>query len=358
MNPVVWTTAVLASLFTPASSDAASFQVVEWRKHDVIKMTGVLEDGDVGRFLTTVTGVEPLRHGYRVLLLDSPGGSVSEALRLSAALKNFNVHTVIPDGAKCASACASIVFIGGALRTMEHFGALGQHSCSRGGVQDAVCNEVLSQHALLNGVSHGSVAAFVTNVPPEEILWFSRADADGWGLSRYAGELESGFEKSEPRVFEILRGKRPGAQSAWRIDFREDAFEAFLRPASDDERELELNIFCDERMKGRLFLSMEVHGPSAVIENAASFVIVSTDIFEWKDENPRIYQYDNLVTEVVTEIPQDHIVDFLQLAQSLNFRIDMKQPYTEVVANTYLDGSRRNLIFAANNCVNSSEGNQ
>lgn len=117
--------------------------------------------------------------------------------------------TPSPDGARCASACASIVFIAGKTRTVEDRGSLGQHSCSRGGVPDEACNKAISRHAVKHGVSHGSIAAFVTYVAPESILWSSREDAEGWGLTNYPTEDLSGFVRSEPRVLKVLTGEMP-----------------------------------------------------------------------------------------------------------------------------------------------------
>ena len=168
-------------------------------------------------------------------------------MKISKIMDGVPFHTIIPNGARCASACGSIVFIAGKYRTVEPLGLLGQHSCSINRQPFQACNELISQHGLHHGVSHGSIAAFVTYVLPNEILWFSRKKSDGYGLTRYPGERMSGFEKSEPIVIEALFGRMPPAQSAWRLDFHEDGFRAFLRPASDHEREMQTNLFCNEK---------------------------------------------------------------------------------------------------------------
>ncbi len=273
--------AFLCFLATTEVGLVAEFEIVDWRGHQVLKMSGEIDSGTADKFLAKSGSVSALPHGLPVLLLDSSGGSVSEALAISGILGVRKFHTVVANGSRCASACASLVFIAGSQRTVEPFGLLGQHSCSKGGVPDQQCNELLAEHGYAHGVSHGSIAAFVTYTAPEDIIWFSREDADGWGLTRYAGEAESGFEKSEPRAIAMIVGRKPQAQSAWRIDFREDGYEAFLRPVSDDERELELNLFCIESFPGRLFLSMEVNGPTDAVREAAAAVTVETDKFSW-----------------------------------------------------------------------------
>ncbi|MGY5811905.1 hypothetical protein ACXHXG_29905 [Rhizobium sp. LEGMi198b] len=334
-----------------APAAAADVEVVEWRGHKVVSLTGDIDKGTEQKLAEKLAEVAPLPYGLPVLLLNSPGGLVDEALKISALLDGKRVHTVVPDGAKCASACASIVFIAGAARTVEEGGLLGQHSCSRGGVPDKDCNEKLSQHAVEHGVSYGSIAAFVTYVSPENILWFSREDAEGWGLTKYPGEDLSGFEKSEPRVFKLLSGKIPPAQSAWRINFRDDGYEAFVRTVSDAEREMQLNVFCTEKVSGHLFLSMEVNGPADVVRDAIIGTSVVTDKGDWKDYRPLVLQQTKQITEIVTAIPTKQLKAFLTKADRLSFGVALKKPYEPMIAQTWLASSRKVLMFAANNCT-------
>lgn len=330
---------------------AADFTEEIWRGHKVLRMSGKIDTGSFDKFKSVALSVPILKHGYRILLLDSAGGSVTEALKISQLIRQLQFHTVIPNNAECASACASIIFIGGNSRTVEPFGLFGQHSCSRAGVQDKKCNDEISQHAFENGVSYGSVDAFVTNVPPEKILWFSREDADGYGLTRYAREAENDFMKSEPIVLELIMGKLPKAQTAWRIDFYQDGWRAFLRPYADHIREMQLNVYCSERNRGRLFISMEVNGSVNVVRDAVQFVKVSTDNFYWKDSQPLIEQFDRKVTEIRTEIPSNSIKRFLRDSNYLEFYIETKKPFKPMIAKTSLSGSRNALLFAANNCA-------
>lgn len=332
----------------PAWADIISLE--EWRGHSVLRMSGPIGTGLAKQLTERLPEADVWAHGARILLLDSPGGDVDEALKVSQVLDEFSVHTVVPNGGRCASACGSIIFVAGHYRTVEAFGMIGQHSCSVGGVQDDECNEEIAMHAVANGISHGSIAAFVTYVSPDEILWFSREDVDGWGISRYPGEEAGGFEKSEPRVIQMLTGAPPPAQSAWRLDFFGDGFRAFLRPSSDAERELQLNIFCYESLPGRLFISMEIHGPRESIENALIEVQVLSENYGWKFSDPWILQEDQHVASVVVEVPRDFIIPFLTEMDQLIFNIDYRDPFQPMKATTYLAASRKNLVFAANHC--------
>src|SRR3954451_21374983 len=73
--------------------------------------------------------VAPAAHGYRLLVLDSPGGSVHEAMKVAGEIDALEMHTIVPAGASCQSACAAILFVSGAVRTVEEGGMLGLHNC-------------------------------------------------------------------------------------------------------------------------------------------------------------------------------------------------------------------------------------
>lgn len=318
-----------------------------------MRLTGEISAGLVDELATKIDKADIWADGTKVLLLDSPGGSVDEALRVSELLRNFPVRTVVPNGASCASACGSIIFVAGKYRTVEAFGKIGQHSCSRGGLPDQVCNEEIAEHAVRHGVSHGSIAAFVSYTPPSEIIWFSREDVDGWGLSRYPGETESGFEKSEPRVLKMLTGAMPPAQSAWRLDFHGDGFRAFVRTVSDAEREMQLNLFCYESLPGRLFLSMEINGDIETLRSAIIKVSVFVEGDGWETDRPMIFQDDSAVASVVTEVPRELIRRLLTSSDLLVFQVGLREPFVPIQATTHIAASRKNLLFAANNCARS-----
>ena len=317
----------------------------------VLKLTGVIDAGAADKFAKAADRVKPLPHGLPVLLLDSPGGNVGEALKISQLMDQHPFHTVVPDGAKCASACASIVFIAGKNRTMEETGLLGQHSCALNGVPQQSCNDALSQHAVEHGVSYGAVAAFVTNVAPDKILWFSREEAEGWGLTKYPGEDLSGFERSEPRAFKMITGKDPPAQTSWRISFRDNGYEAFSRPISDVEREGQLDVFCDERLKRHLFLGMEINGPAENIRAAIQGVHIQTDLSSWSIQKQVVVQKSARISEVMIDIPAAEIKPLLSLAQTLEFTVSFAKPYAPMVVKTSLAKSQKVLLFAANHCV-------
>lgn len=249
-----YTLCLASSVLAPSEGPAMEFKLVEWRSHQVLRANGEIIKGDASALAKWLPALKPLPYGLPVILLNSPGGNVDEALRISELLTSRWVHTVVPSGARCASACASIFFIAGKDRTVEEGGLLGQHSCSVGGIKDQQCNDTISANAIAQGVSHGSIAAFITYADPSEMIWFDRELADCNGITRYPFETESGFNKSEPCVIKVITGHFPPAQSAWRVDFEKDGYRAFLRPALDHLRELELSLYCNDQVPSTLSL--------------------------------------------------------------------------------------------------------
>lgn len=347
---------VFGAAFSSGYSYAGSIEKLRWRGHDVLKLTGTIDEELVTEFLSKRNQAEVWPHGASLLLLDSPGGGVLAALAIVNLLDQGTWHTVIPNGAECASACASILFVSGTYRTVEPFGKLGQHSCSRGGLPDDTCNDLMAENAYAHGVSKGSIQAFSRYTKPEDMLWFSREDADGWGLTRYPGEKESGFEKSEPRVLNMLTGVKPDPQAAWRLDFHNDGYRAFSRPSADDEREMQVSLFCNENIKGVLITSMDITGPVDVVKENVTGAWLAGDGIKFIETMPLIAAADPVVTRVFLYIPPEDLLHFLQKTKEFIFNVDFKRPYIAMKATSQLAGSRKNLIFAANHCATGTYG--
>jgi hypothetical protein len=340
----------LSLVFLIGTAHAGTIEKVRWRGHNVLKLTGSIDDELVTEFMSARDHAEVWPHGAQVLLLDSPGGGVMAALAIVNLMDQGTWQTVIPNGAECASACASILFVSGAYRTVEPFGKLGQHSCSKGGLPDDKCNDLMSENARAHGVSYGSIKAFAGYASPGEMIWFSREDADGWGLTRYPGEKESGFQKSEPRVLNMLTGVKPEPQTAWRLDFHNDGYKAFSRPSADDEREMEIGLFCNEAIPGALIATMDITGPVEVVKENVTGAWLGADGVKFIEAMPLIMPADPMVTRVFLYIPPEALIHFLKKTREFVFHVDFKKPFTAMRATTQLAGSRKNLIFAANHC--------
>lgn len=311
-------TALLMAWLSCASA-AAALEITEgsWNGHEAILLTGTIELGDAPRLIAALDELESMPHGAKLILLDSPGGSVGAALAISAALDRLpgRIHMLIPAGRRCASACASILFIAGDYRMVEEGGFLGQHSCaSPEGTPSSTCNEVVAQHGYEHGVSHGSIAAFITQVPPEDILWFSREDAECWGLARYPFTEESGFFNVEPCFLKVIGVDGRPPQQVWRVDFEGDGYRAFTRSLGDHLREGQLSLFCDEQFPGRLFLSLETAGEASVIEASITGIVIEADPVGTATPAYLVQQMDEQYSRIIVALPPEATLDILQRA--------------------------------------------
>ncbi|WP_233873407.1 lysozyme inhibitor LprI family protein [Paraburkholderia adhaesiva] len=96
-------------------------------------------------------------------------------------MDKVRVYATVPDNAKCASACASIVFASGERRSIVGSGLLGFHSCyKRDGktyTEDSLCNEIIAANAMQRGVSHAGINRFVKQYGARDMAWVGRDTA-------------------------------------------------------------------------------------------------------------------------------------------------------------------------------------
>lgn len=92
-------------------------------------LIGSISPGDAERMIEALSAHTSAGHSVRKLYLNSPGGSVVDALALGRHLRADKMETVVTEGDICLSACPYI-FAGGTKRSAK--GALGVHQHSFG----------------------------------------------------------------------------------------------------------------------------------------------------------------------------------------------------------------------------------
>jgi len=139
---------------------------------------GKIQDGDAKKFLQVAGMADRDAEGLVPLVLSSPGGNVEAAFRVVDAMDKVRVYTIVANDARCASACASILFASGERRSVMGTGLLGFHSCYRRAGQtyakDSLCNEVISANALQRGISHAAINRFVKQYGARDMAWVGR----------------------------------------------------------------------------------------------------------------------------------------------------------------------------------------
>lgn len=120
----------------------------------------------------------------RVVLLDSPGGRIEEALELAGEIEQRGMSTAVPRGMGCYSACAYVFFAG-----REHVveGRLGVHQISAGGEGDLAGTVAYfsTVHDALKrlDVPDGVIKAML-RTPPSDVYVFSDAEIAEMSINR------------------------------------------------------------------------------------------------------------------------------------------------------------------------------
>lgn len=139
---------------------------------------GRIQEGDAKKFLEFAKMADRDDEGLVTLVLNSPGGNVEAAFRVVDAMDKVRVYTTVPDNARCASACASILFASGERRSVVGTGMLGFHSCYRRDgrtyAEDSLCNEIIAANAMQRGVSHAGINRFVKQYGARDMAWVGR----------------------------------------------------------------------------------------------------------------------------------------------------------------------------------------
>ncbi|WP_349607520.1 lysozyme inhibitor LprI family protein [Cupriavidus sp. DF5525] len=139
---------------------------------------GRIQEGDAEKFLAFAKMANRDDEGLVTLVLNSPGGNVEAAFRVVDAMDKVRVYTTVPDNARCASACASILFASGERRSVVGTGMLGFHSCYRRDgrtyAEDSLCNEIIAANAMQRGVSHAGINRFVKQYGARDMAWVGR----------------------------------------------------------------------------------------------------------------------------------------------------------------------------------------
>ncbi|WP_321786235.1 ATP-dependent Clp protease proteolytic subunit [Paraburkholderia sp. J94] len=164
-------------LIIPGTAPAMDFKIY-YQPQLKLKMVigeGRIQEGDAEKFLAFARMADRDDEGLVILVLNSPGGNVEAAFRVVDAMDKVRVYTTVPDSAKCASACASILFASGERRSVMGTGLLGFHSCYRRDgrtySEDSLCNEIIAANAMQRGVTHAGINRFVKQYGATDMAW-------------------------------------------------------------------------------------------------------------------------------------------------------------------------------------------
>jgi hypothetical protein len=177
----------IAAGFLLAGLAVADAMTFTWRDRLTVHASGPIEKGDAAQFAALPK--------FDTLELDSPGGSVGEALTMAAIMHaRGGIRTVVKPGSSCASACAMALFVSGETRIVYMGGRIGIHSCAMpDGTPAPECNKAMAANALGHNVPWGVIETFGNQTKPSSMLWLGAEDAECWGLMKWSAEDESHF---------------------------------------------------------------------------------------------------------------------------------------------------------------------
>jgi tetratricopeptide (TPR) repeat protein len=138
---------------------------VVFEKFNGIFATGPIEEGDAEKFARIIPSAGRDMYGNIALAISSPGGSVIEAFKIVDIMDREEVSVYVPGNARCASACASIIYLSGRFHTLLDEGAIGFHTCvAETGVgfhPSSFCNKKIIDNAVDHGTDYAPMEYFM-----------------------------------------------------------------------------------------------------------------------------------------------------------------------------------------------------
>src|SRR2546421_2121637 len=138
----------------------------------VVILEGPLVDDDEDRFATKTASLPSA-----FVAFSSDGGSLAAGLRIGEAIRRKGFSTIVPDGRRCASACA-FAWLGGIERFLGTDARIGFHAASNPG--SAGERGVLPYLTKISLPYEAII--YITQAAPNEMTWLNMSDAARRGI--------------------------------------------------------------------------------------------------------------------------------------------------------------------------------
>ena len=117
-----------------------------------------------------------------IVVMRSDGGSVLAGIEIGKIIRLRNYMTLVPDNARCASACA-IAWLGGTTRYMAAKARIGFHAAfnPETGQETGVGNALIGSYLSQIGLPDRAVI-YVTRASPQSMTWLTMSDAQEKGI--------------------------------------------------------------------------------------------------------------------------------------------------------------------------------
>jgi len=167
-------------LIVVTTSEAATIAVspLDSDERGLVTVTGTFENSDIEQFKTKTSLLSKA-----LVAFVSNGGSLNAGIEIGTMLRLKGFASFVPDGARCASACA-LAWLGGAKRLMGPTAQVGFHAAYI--MRDGVPSESSTGNALvgayLNRIGLNRAVIYLTQAAPQDMTWLNLGDAERLGI--------------------------------------------------------------------------------------------------------------------------------------------------------------------------------
>jgi hypothetical protein len=167
-------------LIVVTTSEAATIAVspLDSNERGLVTVTGTFENSDIEQFRTKTSLLSKA-----LVAFASNGGSLNAGIEIGTMLRLKGFASFVPDGARCASACA-LAWLGGAKRLMGSTAQVGFHAAYI--MRDGVPSESSTGNALvgayLNRIDLNRAVIYLTQAAPQDMTWLTLGDAERLGI--------------------------------------------------------------------------------------------------------------------------------------------------------------------------------
>lgn len=148
-----------------ALKDAIRFEL---RPGGVLAATGTI---DVGSSARLAAELDSRGEYVRTVSLDSPGGSLEDAMAMARMIRERDLATLVPDGALCASSCP-LVLAGGTTRSVGQKAAVGLHQFYSGSANLPGPEQAMSDAQ----VTAARISRYLAEMDVEPAMWLHALD--------------------------------------------------------------------------------------------------------------------------------------------------------------------------------------
>jgi hypothetical protein len=169
--------AILFYQFLLSPTHAAKIDVQKEDEFSVIIVEGDFVLGDEKRFADAAISTSEA-----LVVLGSNGGNLFAGIEIGKAIRLKGFTTLVPDNARCASACA-LAWLGGRARAMGTTAEVGFHAASNAddGQVTSSGNALVGAYLSQIGLPSAAVV-YITEPPPNSIRWLTATDAAKYGI--------------------------------------------------------------------------------------------------------------------------------------------------------------------------------